>query len=149
MDYSRIHRIREGQRGTRGNRCGSFVWIHVRHDVNCNACSLFSSLLHAIAGDHIFSVQGWHRPTCLAASLHRCNACTQGLLHTKTVDASEPRGLLRSIYPQLSRLKVHPKVQNLFNRCQVVLVAKITSPASSSAPARILDEAFVLRNRGF
>jgi hypothetical protein len=83
------------------------------------------------------------------ASLHRCNACTQGLLHTKTVDASEPRGLLRSIYPQLSRLKVHPKVQNLFNRCQVVLVAKITSPASSSAPARILDEAFVLRNRGF
>jgi len=36
--YSRIHRIREGQRGTRGNRCGSFVWIHVRHDANCNAC---------------------------------------------------------------------------------------------------------------
>jgi hypothetical protein len=87
MDYSRLHGIQEGQRGTRGNRCGSFVWIHMRHDVNCNACCLFSSLLHAIAGDHIFSVHG----RLASSHMHRCIAATHARRDCstpKTVDTS-------------------------------------------------------------
>jgi hypothetical protein len=63
------------------------------------------------------------------------------LLHTKTADTS--RGdffKVNNLPATLLDMKVHPKVQNLF-RCQVA--------SSSSAPARILGEAFVLRNRGF
>jgi hypothetical protein len=84
---------------------------------------------YCIAGDHIFSVHGGHPPTCVAASLHRCNACTQGLLHSAHTNTRAEGTFFKVNLPAtLLDMKVHPKVQNLFNRCQVVFVVIITSP---------------------